>query len=84
MKTVVVKWTDAVGKAGWQKAMDVAEWAEDEGRGICWNTGYLFGENEDWVVLVSGFMNPNFVADAIRIPRAMILNIREVKYAEEA
>lgn len=54
MKTVEVKWQDACSYAGWVESMSLVNWIEDGSRGICWSTGYLFAEDEDFVVLVGG------------------------------
>lgn len=82
MKTVEVKWHDARGQTGWHKAMETVNWAEDDSNFVVWSTGYLFGEQEDWVVLVSG-VSGDMVLDAIAIPRSLIIEMREVRYAEE-
>jgi hypothetical protein len=83
MRTVEVKWQDAVGTGQWKIDSDLIKWIEDDSKGITWHTGYLFAEHDDFVVLVSG-MQGNHFCDAIRIPKPLILEIREVKYVEEA
>jgi hypothetical protein len=82
MRTVEVKWADAVGTTNWKSAEDLVKWIEKPDKGVTWHVGYLFAENDDFVVLVAGVQGEYF-CDAIKIPKGLILEIREVKYAKE-
>jgi hypothetical protein len=79
---VEVKWMDACGTSGWKDATDIVDWMEDETTGLCWHTGYLFAESDDYLVLVAGHSGVSMI-DAIKIPKSLIQERREVKYVEE-
>jgi hypothetical protein len=77
MKIVEVKWLDATGTSGWKKVDDLIAWMEDDEKGVTWHVGYLFAEDDNYLVLVAGLQGEH-LCDAIRIPKPLIISLKEL------
>ena len=78
MKVLHVTWEDAGQKIGWSSAAEAVNWAEDPNNFIVDSVGLLFGEGEDYIVLVSGMSSGPNVVNPMRIQRKNIIAIEEL------
>lgn len=83
MDLVMVTWVDAGMKMGWQSALEAMEWAEDDDKFTVTSMGYLFGESDEYIVLISSVTSGNQVCNPLRIRKKNIL-YKDVLYATKA
>jgi hypothetical protein len=80
-KLVFIKWVDAVGdpENGWKDPDGTAEFFERTDN-VCFETGFIFSEDKDYINLVSGYM-PGEVPlyhHRMKIPRRWIIERKEL------
>ena len=80
MKIVKVTWDDAGGKPGWFDYDEIIEWLVDcvEHYEVV-TTGYLYIDEEDYIVLIRGYSGLGGMMDPIRIMKTNITKMTELQ-----
>lgn len=82
MRAVQVFWEDAGGKHGWEKLSDAEQWFSNDSNFLIDTVGLLIAENDKCLVLAMG-TGGDTVLNVTRIPKANIIQIKELTYGEE-
>ena len=82
MRLVLVVWTDAGGRSGWQDADEVVRWANDDENFSIVTVGFVMAESED-ALLLAPSVSGNKVLDPIRIPQRAIEHIEDITLEDE-
>lgn len=77
---VLVKWRDITVSSGWIGQEDLDAFVMDEDEAIVHQTGFLYEEDENQVVLLNSyFTGKDLLGDATKIPKGAILEIIRLK-----
>lgn len=79
MKRVEVQWLDSVGNGDWEQKDEALSSAEESM--IHWTIGYVLNETEEYILLIgSKNNNESVVQGTMQIPKACVLNVKELVY----
>lgn len=82
MRLVLVIWTDAGGRSGWQDVDQVLNWAEQDEEFSIVTVGFVMAESEE-ALLLAPSVSGNKVLDPIRIPQRAIEHIEDISLEDE-
>lgn len=74
-KMVYVEWIDIVATdSGWHTEDELNEWIESEPNKVH-QTGFVFKETDEYIVLIDSFMTSEIKGTAVKIPKCVIERI---------
>lgn len=77
-KHVYVEWTDIVATdTNWRSKLELDEWIAEE-TVLVRQSGFLYKETDEYIVLIDSYMDGDLVGAAIKIPRCVIKKL-EIK-----
>lgn len=72
---VYVEWVDiASTDSGWHTTYEVDEWLVEEAN-VVHQVGFLYRENEHFLVLIDSYFDENILGTVTKIPKGCILKI---------
>jgi hypothetical protein len=79
---VLIEWTDAENGEGWHSELALDDYYQSPLLPVR-SVGWLMHENNEWIVIAQslGEQDPELAGDLLKIPRAMIREIRPMQMA---
>ena len=72
---IYVEWVDIVATdSGWHTAEEIDEWLELEPN-VVYQTGFLYKENEHYLVLIDSYFDENVIGTVTKIPKGCVIKI---------
>lgn len=75
---VYVEWVDIIATdGGWRTEEDLEDWIQNEPCTV-YQTGFLYKETRDYIVIIDSYLASDFKGYAVKIPRGCILKIEKL------
>ena len=77
---VYVKWVDIIATdSGWHTKEEIEEWEISEPDTVT-QTGFIYKETKDYVILIDSYITEDYVGAATKIPKANIVLFERNKH----